>query len=96
MTKGSLLRRPASRLITRTGLSRNIDKPEELQPSLGRREEAMPSMYDLLARFGSATEPALRERVTWAKRLAAGSEDCRDPAAAGAPAALKHSVDPLR
>ena len=56
----------------------------------------MPSMYDLLARFGSATEPSLRERVTWAKRLAAGSEDCRDPAAADAPAALKHSVDPLR
>jgi hypothetical protein len=41
--------------------------PEELQPSLGRREEAIAVYDDLLARFGSATEPALRERVTWAK-----------------------------
>jgi tetratricopeptide (TPR) repeat protein len=36
---------------------------------LGRREEAIAAYDDLLARFGSATEPSIREHVAVARRL---------------------------
>jgi hypothetical protein len=35
--------------------------------TLGRSEEAIAVYDDLLARFGNATEPALREHVAFAK-----------------------------